>query len=80
LDPSKASEPELYYAHTDFRDNVGDCLSFKRSDIIEVHEKHQSGWWFGRRMKGDPILSWVPAKCLQKVREKLLCLISFHLF
>jgi hypothetical protein len=69
MDPSKASEPELYYARTDFNDKVGDCLSFKRGDIIEIHDKNTSGWWFGRRMKGDPILSWVPASYLQKVSE-----------
>ena len=80
LDRSKASEPELYYAHTDFSDTVGDCLSFKRGDILEIHDKNQSGWWFGRRMKGDQMLSWIPANYLQKVFEKYSCSISLFCF
>ncbi len=70
----------MYYAHTDFSDNVGDCLSFKRGEIIEVHDKHSSGWWFGRRMKGDPMLTWIPASYIQKVLENFFYFISFHIF
>jgi len=59
----------LYYAHTDFSDNVGDCLSFKRGEIIEVHDKHSSGWWSGRQMNTGHVLTWIPANFLQKVIE-----------
>jgi hypothetical protein len=58
---------ELYYAHSHFVDDVGDCLSFQRGDLIEIHDKHPSGWWFGRQMKDGHVLSWIPASYLQKV-------------
>ncbi|CAF0786357.1 unnamed protein product [Adineta steineri] len=63
---SNSTNPELYYIHSDFIDNTGDHLSFKRGDLIEIHSKHSSGWWFGRRMKSDHVLTWIPANFLQK--------------
>ncbi|CAF3366957.1 unnamed protein product [Rotaria sp. Silwood1] len=41
---------DLYYAHSNFIDNIDSCLSFQRGDLIEIHNKHSSEWWFGRRM------------------------------
>ncbi len=68
----KDTESELYYVHTDFLDNIGDCVSLKRGDIVEIHEKHSSGWWLGRRLKDDYILTWIPSAFLQKVKHSII--------
>ncbi|CAF3414947.1 unnamed protein product [Rotaria sp. Silwood1] len=60
------NEPEIFYVHSDFNDNAGDCVSLQRGDIVEIHDKHQSGWWLGRRLKDDYILTWIPSAFLQK--------------
>ncbi|CAF1187438.1 unnamed protein product [Rotaria sordida] len=64
--PNNHSEPEIFYVHSDFIDNVGDCVSLQRGDIVEIHDKHSSGWWLGRRLKDDYILTWMPSAFLQK--------------
>ena len=64
-DYPKHSEPELFYVHSDFIDDVGDCVSLQRGDIVE---KQPSGWWFGRRLKNDFILTWIPSAFLQKIQ------------
>ncbi|CAF1101687.1 unnamed protein product [Adineta ricciae] len=61
-----ANVPELFYVHTDFHDDVGDCVSLQRGDVVEIHDKHSSGWWLGRRLKDDFILTWLPSAFLQK--------------
>ncbi|UJR27976.1 hypothetical protein I4U23_009234 [Adineta vaga] len=63
---SNHTDLDLYYAHTNFTDTTGECLSFQRGDLIEIHEKHPSGWWFGRRRNKDTDLTWIPANFLQK--------------
>lgn len=65
----KIVESELFYVHTDYVDEVGDCVSLKRGDMVEIHEKHASGWWLGRRLKDDFILTWMPSAFLQKSIE-----------
>jgi hypothetical protein len=57
----------LFYVHSDFLDDIGDCVSLQRGDIVEIHEQHSSGWWLGRRVKDDFILTWIPSAFLQKV-------------
>ncbi|CAF1441881.1 unnamed protein product [Adineta ricciae] len=64
--PSNNDKFDLYYAHSDHTDSTGECLSFQRGDLIEIHDKHASGWWFGRRVDGDSALTWIPANFLQK--------------
>jgi hypothetical protein len=64
---SNGANPEIYYAHSSFTDDTGDYLSFQRGDLIEIHDKNSSGWWFGRGMKGGHVLTWIPASYLQKV-------------
>lgn len=64
----KETNPELYYVHSDYSDDVGDCVSLKRGDLVEIHQKHSSGWWLGRRLKDDFILTWMPSAFLQKVK------------
>ncbi|CAF1218086.1 unnamed protein product [Rotaria sordida] len=57
---------ELYYAHSNFIDDIEGCLSFQRGDLIEIHNKHSNEWWFGRRMNNSQVLTWFPANHLQK--------------
>ncbi len=73
----KDVQPELYYVCSDFFDDVGDCVSLQRGDIVEIHEKHSSGWWYGRRLKDDFVLTWIPSAFLQKVKNEI---IVFRLF
>jgi hypothetical protein len=61
------TKPELFYVHSDFMDTVGDCTSLQRGDTVEIHEKHSSGWWLGKRSKDANILTWIPSAFLQKV-------------
>ncbi|CAF3328566.1 unnamed protein product [Rotaria socialis] len=60
------SQSEIFYVHSDFIDKIGDCVSLQRGDTVEIHEKHSSGWWLGRRLKDDYILTWIPSAFLQK--------------
>ncbi|CAF2405924.1 unnamed protein product [Rotaria sp. Silwood2] len=64
--PNINNEPEIFYVHSDFIDNIGDCVSLQRGDVVEIHDKHSSGWWLGRRLKDDYILTWIPSAFLQK--------------
>ncbi|CAF2396903.1 unnamed protein product [Rotaria sp. Silwood2] len=63
---SNDTKLELYYAHSNFIDDIEGCLSFQRGDLIEIHTKHSSEWWFGRRMTDGHVLTWFPANYLQK--------------
>lgn len=72
---SNDTKPELYYAHSDFIDDIGDCGSFQRGDMIEIHEKHPSGWWSGRGIKNGSVLTWISASFLQKVFENCFILV-----
>ncbi|CAF5109668.1 unnamed protein product, partial [Rotaria magnacalcarata] len=60
------SQSEIFYVHSDFINNIGDCVSLQRGDTVEIHEKHSSGWWLGRRLKDDYVLTWLPSAFLQK--------------
>jgi hypothetical protein len=42
--------------------------------MVEIHEKHSSGWWLGRRLKDDFILTWIPSAFLQKVIYSIICI------
>lgn len=59
---------EIFHVHTDYNDTVGDCMSLKKGDAIEVHHQHDSGWWLGRKFNSaDDAVYWIPSAFLQKV-------------
>ena len=65
------TEPEVFYAHSHFIDQTGDCLSFQRGDRVEIHRKHSNEWWLGRGVNDEGALKWIPANVLQKVSKRV---------
>ena len=67
-DLSLKPKVEVWHAHSSFKDDQGDCLSFERGDQIEIHRKYSNGWWSGRALNDEnPILTWIPSNYLQEV-------------
>ncbi|CAF4083132.1 unnamed protein product [Rotaria magnacalcarata] len=65
-EPNNDAKFELYYAHSDYSGNTEDFLSFRRGDCIEIRDKTCGGWWYGRRVNSEQILTWIPGNHLQK--------------
>ncbi|GFN84112.1 Sh3 and px domain-containing protein 2b [Plakobranchus ocellatus] len=60
--PLSMRKSSLYVTIEDFEDTVGDGLSFRSGQEVQVKEKTATGWWF---VKIDEEEGWVPASYLE---------------
>ncbi|XP_050398770.1 SH3 and PX domain-containing protein 2B [Patella vulgata] len=59
---SLVSKSSHYVTIAEFEDTVGDGISFKEGQVVEVKEKNESGWWF---VTIDNKEGWVPSSYIQ---------------
>ncbi|KAI6660367.1 hypothetical protein LOD99_13953 [Oopsacas minuta] len=52
-----------FIATGDYETQDSDGLSFREGDVIEIVEKHDTGWWWAN-LRGE--LGWVPSTYLEK--------------
>lgn len=63
VEPKKTIKP-VYVAHSSYRDEDGEALSFNKGDKMEVLEQDDGGWWLVR-FNGKT--GWVPSNFLKLV-------------
>ncbi|KAK6185845.1 hypothetical protein SNE40_007991 [Patella caerulea] len=59
---SLVSRSSHYVTIAEFQDTVGDGISFKEGQVVDVKEKNESGWWF---VTIDNKEGWVPSSYIQ---------------
>ncbi|BFZ01506.1 hypothetical protein BsWGS_04545 [Bradybaena similaris] len=64
--PLSVNMATLYVTADDFTDTVGDGLSFKKGEKVEVSEKTSTGWWLVKIGQNE---GWVPAAYLEPCSE-----------
>ncbi|XP_059177326.1 SH3 and PX domain-containing protein 2A-like [Physella acuta] len=64
--PTTVSKSNIYVTAEDFTDGVGDGLTFKKGQRVEVTEKTPTGWWF---VKMGAEEGWVPSSYLEPLSE-----------
>lgn len=62
---AKDSSPKqnIYTAIADFKNTQGDGINLKKSEVLKVLEKTETGWWL---VRGDQGEGWAPSSYIHK--------------